>query len=147
MLSPCPCFLVYQYIEEQEAFIQVKQLNARRMSRWAPITKAATYLVCYITVIKVFLRRNKLIDFIASNGTSTSCKSKVEDEWAMNSRLLGCMYSFPKKILIDEIAHKQPLWTIIQVPSIDPNMGDNFKHHLVRWDTVCTQTANGGLGV
>ena len=26
-------------------------------------------------------------------------------------------------------------------------MGDEFKHHLVKWDTVCTPKAEGGLGI
>ena len=26
-------------------------------------------------------------------------------------------------------------------------MGDKFKHHLVKWDTVCTPKVQGGLGI
>lgn len=26
-------------------------------------------------------------------------------------------------------------------------MGDEFKHHLVGWDKVCTPIVNGGLGM
>ena len=26
-------------------------------------------------------------------------------------------------------------------------LGDGFTHHLVNWDTVCSPSANGGLGV
>lgn len=45
-----------------------------------------------------------------------------------------------------------PTSVVIRIEGLQWNflwrgMGDNFKHHLVGWDTVCSPIANGGLGV
>ena len=61
-------------------------------------------------------------------------------------------------VLVDQTRHKVlslftiPISVVHRIEKLQRNflwggLGDEFKHHLVGWDKVCTPKENGGLGV